>query len=162
MTKELIILLACYNDEDDSYEAISLTHGILRRRFLDELYFYLKDYVIKYIPSNYKFGNYVPDIIFIPKLVVHARTFLLCLSQDSAVGYDLIKKNFGIGLRFPRVMKVREDKKVNEICTSKKIISLYNNQNFTQSLDYEQIGDGPVEKEGNDNMYNYDLPEWDK
>ena len=141
------VVLATLNEDDDSFESIAMTHGTLKGRHLDEMLFHLKDYIIKYIPSNYKFANFLPDVIFSPKIVVQAKTFLLCLNQDSAVGYNVIRRNYGISLRFPRILKLREDKKIRQICTSQKIIDLYKSQDFTQTIDYENVKEGSIEKD---------------
>jgi len=133
------VLLACFNDEEDTYEAISLTHGALKLRFLDELFYYLKDYTIYYTPNNYKLGDYKPDVLFTPKIIVQVKSFFVCLNQSSAVAYDLIQEDFGISLRFPRILRIREDKKLRQICTTEKMIDLYKSQDFTQDIDYEQL-----------------------
>ena len=135
-------LLACYNDETDNYEAIIFANGGLKERQMGELYFYLKDYIIQYTPNNYKLGKYKPDVIFAPKVILQLKTFLICLNQFSAVGYNQIYDNYGISIRFPKILKIRDDKKKNQICTSEKIVNLYNSQDFLKETeDQEHLND---------------------
>ena len=122
------ILLASLNEDEDCYEAIVLTNGALKNRQLDELLFNLKDHIIYYKPSNYKLGKYEPDVIFSPKVIVQVKTFFLCLNQASAVGLNIINDNFGVSIRFPKIIKLRDDRRVNQITTSEKIIKIYKSQ----------------------------------
>ena len=124
------VLLACYNEETDNYEALVLTHGALKERQLGELYYYLQDYIIQYIPSNYKLGNYQPDVIFYPKVIIKCKSFFVCLNPNSAVGFNLIADNMGLSIRFPKINKIREDKKISQICTTEKMVNLYETQDF--------------------------------
>ena len=59
----------------------------------------------------------------------------------------MIRSNYGISLRFPRILKLREDKKIRQICTSKKIIDLYKSQDFTQTIDFENVKPTAEEQE---------------
>jgi len=124
------VLLACLNEDEDMFEALVLTNGALKNRQLDELLFHLKDHIIYYKPSNYKLGKYEPDVIFSPKVIVQVKTFFLCLNQTSAVGFGTAFDNFGVSIRFPRIIKIRDDRKINRIITSEKIIQLYKSQEY--------------------------------
>jgi len=131
------VLLACFNEDDESYEAIVFTNGTLKNRQLDELLFNLKDHMIGYQPNNYKFGKYEPDVIFAPRVIVQVKTFFLCLNQTAAVGYNIVYENFGISIRFPKILKLRDDKKIQQITTTKRIISMYNAQDTVKNNDTE-------------------------
>ena len=80
------VLLACYNQETDNFEALVFANEGLKQRQLDELYCILKDYILQYIPSNYKLGKLQPEVIFAPKIILQVKTFFVCLNQTSAVG----------------------------------------------------------------------------
>ena len=107
---------------EDCYEAIVLTNGALKNRQLDEMLFNLKDHIIYYKPSNYKLGKYEPDVIFSPRIIVQVKTFFLYLNQDSAVGLNIINDTFGISIRFPKILKIRDNRRINQITTSEKKI----------------------------------------
>ena len=151
------VILACLNDENDNYEAFALTHGALKERQLGELSYYLKDYIIQYAPNNYNLGKYQPDVIFAPKVIVKTKTFFVCLNQSSAVGYNSISDNYGISLRFPKIQKIREDKKINQVCTSERLINLYRNQDFLKEKEELNIDSSSAERDSNsyENNYNY-------
>ena len=129
------VLLACYNEETDNYEAIIFANGGLKERQMGELYYVLKDYIIQYTPNNYKLGKYQPDVIFAPKVILQLKTFFVCLNQFSAVGYNQIYDNYGVSIRFPKILKIRDDNKRNQISTSEKIINLYNSQDFLKETE---------------------------
>lgn len=131
------VLLACLNEENGNFEAFALTHGALKERQLGELTFYLKNYIIQYTPNNYKLGKYKPDVIFTPKVIVKAKSFFVCLNPNSAVGYNAISDNYGISIRFPQILKIREDKKINQVCSSEKLLDLYKSQDFINEPDIE-------------------------
>ena len=124
------LLLACYNEETDNYEAFAIANGGLKERQLGELYYYLKDFIIQYTPSNYKLGKFQPEVLFAPKVILQVKTFFVCLNQYSAVGYNIIYDNYGVSIRFPKIMKIRDDKNQSQVCTSEKLINLYNSQDF--------------------------------
>ena len=140
------VLLACYNEDNDNYEAIGFVNGGLKERQLGELSYYLKDFIIQYIPSNYKFGKHQPDVVFTPKVIIQLKTFFVCLNQYSAVGYNSIYDNYGVSIRFPKILKIREDKKIHQICTSEKIINLYNSQDFLKEAEEEHFTETSSEK----------------
>lgn len=50
------------------------------------------------------------------------------LSPIYTCGIGDADQNRGIGLRFPRLMKVRDDKKPHEASTSEFVLDLYNQQ----------------------------------
>ena len=129
------LILGCFNEENDNYEALTITHGSLKERQLGELFYYLQDYVLQYIPSNYKFGKYEPDVVFYPKVIVKAKSFYVCLSSFSAAGYNLISDNMGLSIRFPKILKIREDKKLTQIITTEKLMNLYETQDFLKEDD---------------------------
>jgi len=121
-------LLACYNDDNETYETVTMTGGGLKDAELDELYNKLKEIILPQAPSNYKLGKAEPDVIFEAKIVIEVKTADLSISPIYTAGYDLTPDHRGVSLRFPRFQRIREDKKPHEACTSEEIVKLYNNQ----------------------------------
>lgn len=121
-------LLACYNDDNETYETVTMTGGGLKDAELDELYNKLKEIILPQAPSNYKLGKAEPDIIFEAKIVIEVKTADLSISPIYTAGYDLTPDHRGVSLRFPRFQRIRDDKKPHEACTSEEIVKLYNNQ----------------------------------
>ena len=121
-------LLACYNDDNETYETVTMTGGGLKDAELDELYNKLKEIILPQAPSNYKLGKAEPDVIFEAKNVIEVKTADLSISPIYTAGYDLTPDHRGVSLRFPRFQRIRDDKKPHEACTSEEIVKLYNNQ----------------------------------
>ena len=121
-------LLACYNDDNETYETVTMTGGGLKDSELDELYNKLKEIILPQAPSNYKLGKAEPDVVFETKIVVEVKTADLSISPIYTAGYDLTPDHRGVSLRFPRFQRIRDDKKPHEACTSEEIVKLYNNQ----------------------------------
>ena len=121
-------LLACYNDDNETYETVTMTGGGLKDTELDELYNKLKEIILPQAPSNYKLGKAEPDVVFEAKIVIEVKTADLSISPIYTAGYDLTPDHRGVSLRFPRFQRIRDDKKPYEACTSEEIVKLYNNQ----------------------------------
>ena len=121
-------LLACYNDDNETYETVTMTGGGLKDTELDELYNKLKEIILPQAPSNYKLGKAEPEVVFEAKIVVEVKTADLSISPIYTAGYDLTPDHRGVSLRFPRFQRIRDDKKPYEACTSEEIVKLYNNQ----------------------------------
>ena len=121
-------LLACYNDDNETYETVTMTGGGLKDAQLEELYNKLKEIILTQTPSNYKFGKVEPDVVFEAKIVVEVKTADLSMSPIYTAGYDLTPDHRGVSLRFPRFQRIRDDKKPYEACTSEEIVKLYNSQ----------------------------------
>ena len=121
-------LLACYNDDNETYETVTMTGGGLKDAELDELYNKLKEIILPQTPSNYKLGKAEPEVVFEAKIVVEVKTADLSISPIYTAGYDLTPDHRGVSLRFPRFQRIRDDKKPYEACTSEEIVKLYNNQ----------------------------------
>ena len=121
-------LLACYNDDNETYETVTMTGGGLKDSQLEELYNKLKEIILPQAPSNYKLGKIEPDVIFDAKIVIEVKTADLSMSPIYTAGYDLTPDHRGVSLRFPRFQRTRDDKKPYEACTSEEIVKLYNSQ----------------------------------
>ena len=121
-------LLACYNDDNETYETVTMTGGGLKDAELEQLYNKLKDIILPQIPSNYKMGKAEPEVIFDAKIVIEVKTADLSMSPIYTAGYDLTPDHRGVSLRFPRFQRIRDDKKPFEACTSEEIVKMYNSQ----------------------------------
>ena len=121
-------LLACYNDDNETYETVTMTGGGLKDTELEELYNKLKEIILPQTPSNYKLGKAEPEVVFEAKIVIEVKTADLSMSPIYTAGYDLTPDHRGVSLRFPRFQRIRDDKKPFEACTSEEIVKLYNSQ----------------------------------
>ncbi|KAI1104236.1 ATP-dependent DNA ligase [Jackrogersella minutella] len=127
-------LLACYNAATETYETICNIGTGFSEQVLEELHKQLSDTVIdrpKPFYSHSSGGQHQPDVWFEPRYVWEVRTADLTLSPRYKAG---LKENVdpsgekGISLRFPRFIKIRDDKKVDEATSSRQVAEMYRKQ----------------------------------
>ncbi|KAI1376696.1 ATP-dependent DNA ligase [Hypoxylon crocopeplum] len=127
-------LLACHNAVTDTYETICNIGTGFSEQVLEDLHKQLSEIVIdrpKPFYSHSSGGQHQPDVWFEPRYVWEVRTADLTLSPRYKAG---IKENVdpagekGISLRFPRFIKVRDDKKPDEATSSRQVAEMYRKQ----------------------------------
>ncbi|KAI2636455.1 ATP-dependent DNA ligase [Hypomontagnella submonticulosa] len=127
-------LLACYNAATDTYETICNIGTGFSEQVLEDLHKQLSEIVIdrpKPFYSHSSGGQHQPDVWFEPRYVWEVRTADLTLSPRYKAG---LKENVdpsgekGISLRFPRFIKVRDDKKPDEATSSRQVAEMYRKQ----------------------------------
>ncbi|KAI0382854.1 ATP-dependent DNA ligase [Hypomontagnella monticulosa] len=127
-------LLACYNAATDTYETICNIGTGFSEQVLEDLHKQLSEIVIdraKPFYSHSSGGQHQPDVWFEPRYVWEVKTADLTLSPRYKAG---LKENVdpsgekGISLRFPRFIKVRDDKKPDEATSSRQVAEMYRKQ----------------------------------
>ena len=69
------------------------------------------------------------DIWFTPRLVLEIRASEITLSPSHTAAFGLIRKDFGLALRFPKFSgRVRCDKKAEDSTSTSELIVLFNRQ----------------------------------
>ena len=121
-------LLACYNDDSETFESVTMTGAGLKDEDLQKVYQELQPHLVQNIPANYRIGDAKPDVYFNPVMVWEIKTADLTQSPIYIAGRDLTEDGRGISLRFPRFIRLRPDKKPEEACSSEYIVSLYKQQ----------------------------------
>lgn len=127
-------LLACYSPASDTYETVCNIGTGFSEAVLEELHKSLSGIVIdrpKPFYAHSSGGQHQPDVWFEPRHVWEVRTADLTLSPRYKAG---IKEGVdpagdkGISLRFPRFIKVRDDKKPDEATSSRQVAEMYRKQ----------------------------------
>ncbi|KAM7191388.1 DNA ligase 1 [Naviculisporaceae sp. PSN 640] len=127
-------LLACYNPGSDTYETVCNIGTGFSDAVLEDLHKELSQIVIdrpKPFYSHSSGGQHQPDVWFEPRFVWEVKTADLTLSPRYKAG---MKEGVdpagdkGISLRFPRFIKVRDDKKPDEATTSRQVAEMYRKQ----------------------------------
>ncbi|TLD33246.1 hypothetical protein PspLS_00467 [Pyricularia sp. CBS 133598] len=127
-------LLACYNPSSDKYETICNIGTGFSEAVLEELHTQLKDTVIdrpKPFYSHSSGGQHQPDVWFEPRFVWEVKTADLTLSPryKAGCGEGIDPSGTkGISLRFPRFIKLRDDKKPDEATSSRQVAEMYRKQ----------------------------------
>ena len=122
-------LLACYNEDLETFETVSMTGAGLKDEDLKNFFSVLSEVVISKPLSSYKVSN--PEEVavwFEPKLVWEIKTADLSLSPKYSAAENLLGDGKGISLRFPRFIRERSDKTPLEATTSEQILKMYNEQ----------------------------------
>ncbi|KAK1239050.1 hypothetical protein MKX08_006111 [Trichoderma sp. CBMAI-0020] len=127
-------LLACYNPSTDMYETVCNIGTGFSEQVLEDLHAQLSEITIarpKPFYSHSAGGQHQPDVWFEPRYVWEVKTADLTLSPRYKAGWkegvDPAGEK-GISLRFPRFIKIRDDKKPNEATSSRQVAEMYRKQ----------------------------------
>src|ERR687897_669769 len=122
------LLLASYDKNSDPFQSICKVGTGFSDHDLELIYNELKNYVIEKKHYNVN-SNLKMDIWFTPKLVLEIIASEITLSPLHTAAYGLIKKNFGVALRFPKYSgRIRFDKKPEDSTNTSELIQLFNKQ----------------------------------
>lgn len=141
------ILLAVRNPETGILEAVTKCMS----GFTDKFYQANKD---KYAPGSHNVisrPSYVdyngePDVWFEPQEVWEMAFADITLSPTYTAAIGLVSEERGLSLRFPRFLKVREDKSIDEATTSDYLALLWRKQG--EEVKAQGEGDGGEEQLG--------------
>lgn len=133
------ILLACRNDETGSLEVVTkcmsgFTDAFYKanRAFYDDGEFSEGDGEPKNTrttqPSFVEYSGPRPDIWFEPQEVWEMAFADITLSPTYTAAIGLISEDRGLSTRFPRFLKKRDDKSIEEASTSEVLAGLYRKQ----------------------------------
>ncbi|KAF5719434.1 DNA ligase 1 [Fusarium mundagurra] len=127
-------LLACYNPNSETYETVCNIGTGFSEQVLEDLHTQLSEITIdrpKPFYSHSSGGQHQPDVWFEPRFVWEVKTADLTLSPrykaGAKEGVDP-SGNKGISLRFPRFIRVRDDKKADAATTSRQVAEMYRKQ----------------------------------
>lgn len=127
-------LLACYNSSSESYETVCNIGTGFSEAVLEELHTSLSAITIDRAKPFYSHssGNaHQPDVWFEPKYVWEVKTADLTLSPRYKAGAKEGLEGSGekgISLRFPRFIRVRDDKKPDMATSSRQVVEMYRKQ----------------------------------
>ncbi|KAL1929838.1 hypothetical protein VTP01DRAFT_992 [Rhizomucor pusillus] len=123
-------LLACYDPDTEEFQTVCKLGTGFSDEDLQNLYNSLKELEIKEPKRFYTLGDnpVKPDVWFEPKQVWEVRCADLSISPRYMAGVGMVDPSKGISLRFPRFIRVREDKDAEDATTSDQIVYFYNQQ----------------------------------
>lgn len=129
-------LLACYDEESEELQSICKIGTGFSDEDLVKLADSLRDTVIDEPRSYYKVGESLkPDVWFEPKQVWEVKAADLSVSPVHQAAHGLVDPVKGIALRFPRFLRLREDKGVEQATSAEQVADFYNAQATKQSFD---------------------------
>ncbi|KAK1426267.1 hypothetical protein QVD17_14937 [Tagetes erecta] len=127
-------LLACYDNDKDEYQTICKIGTGFSEAMLEERSTSLRSKVIPKPKSYYRYADSInPDVWFEASEVWEVKAADLTISPVYCAALGAVDSNKGISLRFPRLLRVREDKGPEEASSSEMVADMYNAQKHTQS-----------------------------
>lgn len=140
-------LLACYNAGDEEYQSVCK----IGTGFSEEVLTNITEYFDKgedgsrlidkpksyyRLPLNSKL---VPDQWFDTCQVWEVKCADLSVSPAHTGAFGMVEAGKGIGLRFPRFLRIRDDKGVEDATSAEQVVELYNKQS-TVTKEYGGFG----------------------
>ena len=122
------LLLGTYNPEKDNFPSICKVGTGFTDESLDQLYQILSNNVT--LKKNSRIiSEMEADVWLEPELVLEIVASEITLSPIHKTGLDLIRKNSGLALRFPKFTgKIRYEKAVEDASTVEEVLALYKRQ----------------------------------
>jgi len=133
------LLLASYNDDEDTFESICKVGTGFTDENLDQLYQILSNKVILKKNPRVK-SDMEADVWFEPELVIEIVASEITLSPIHKTALDSIRTGSGLALRFPKFTgKIRTEKNAIDGSTGNEVIALYKSQNKVNTDQTENI-----------------------
>eukprot|EP00939_MAST-03C_sp_MAST-3C-sp1_P002653 g2653.t1 len=128
-------LLACYDDEEDQYQTVCKVgtgfSDVQLREFTEQL----SKHAIPKPDTSYCYSKekFKPDVWFETAAVWEIKAADLSISPVHMAGVGLVHESKGIALRFPRLIRVRDDKSPEDATTAGQVAEMYNSQSLVRA-----------------------------
>jgi len=122
------LLLAAYDKSDDVFRTVCKCGSGFTDEDLNKLPKLLEKYAISH-PHARVDSKVVPDVWFVPGLVLEIVGAEITLSPIHTCGMNRIRPGVGLAIRFPRFNgKYREDKSAEDCTTTEEVVKMYRAQ----------------------------------
>lgn len=127
-------LLACYDPDNEEFQTVCKIGTGFKDEDLERHSTFLKQHVIPDAKPYYTWDEAVrPDVWFDAVQVWEIKCADLSISPVHRAGIGRVDDEKGISLRFPRFIRIRDDKKVEDATTAEQIALMYTSQESVKS-----------------------------
>ncbi|KAK5846948.1 DNA ligase 1 [Gossypium arboreum] len=127
-------LLACYDENNEEFQSICKIGTGFSEAELEERSASLRSKVIPEPKSYYRCSEMMkPDVWFETSEVWEVKAADLTISPVHRAAIGIVDPDKGISLRFPRLVRVREDKTPEQASSSEQVAEMYNAQKHNQT-----------------------------
>ncbi|MBU7004387.1 MAG: ATP-dependent DNA ligase [Theionarchaea archaeon] len=118
------LLMAAFDDEEGTYDTVCKLGSGFTDEALSELPGMLAPFVSQ---TRDKSVNALiePDTWFFPKIVMEVIGDEITLSPIHTCAHDVLREGSGLAIRFPRLVRYREDRTPEDATTVKELVKLY-------------------------------------
>ncbi|KAF5727475.1 DNA ligase 1-like [Tripterygium wilfordii] len=135
-------LLACYDGNNEEFQSICKIGTGFSEAMLEKLSASLLSKVIPGPKPYYRFADTInPDVWFEPTEVWEVKAADLTKSPVHRAAIGIVDSDKGISLRFPRLLRVREDKTPEQASSSEQVAEMYSAQKVNHSKNQEEEDD---------------------
>ncbi|XP_055721933.1 DNA ligase 1 [Salvelinus fontinalis] len=127
-------LLACYDEDNEEFQSVCKIGTGFKDEDLEQHYKFLKEHILPKPRPYYRVDQSTePDLWLDAVQVWEVKCADLSLSPIYKAGMGLCDPEKGISLRFPRFLRIRDDKKPEEATSGGQIADLYRKQQVVQN-----------------------------
>uniref|UniRef100_UPI0037E82E0E DNA ligase 1 isoform X2 n=1 Tax=Semicossyphus pulcher TaxID=241346 RepID=UPI0037E82E0E len=127
-------LLACYDEENEEFQSVCKIGTGFKDEDLEQHYKFLKEHILPKPRAYYRFDQSAePDVWLDAVQVWEVKCADLSLSPVYKAAMGLVDPVKGISLRFPRFLRIRDDKKPEDATSAAQIADLYKKQQQIQN-----------------------------
>lgn len=135
-------LLAVYDPDQELYQTISKLGTGFSEELLKELADSLRPHIITAPKNYYRYGEtLVPDVWFDAVKVWEVKAADLSISPVHKAAQGLVETEKGISIRFPRLLRVREDKGPEDATSAAQVAEMYRRQAVVQQQNKKKAKD---------------------